>query len=853
MTTRTRFTSALVTATTMTGGKRAIKERIVILMKNPKTALITMIAVVLVCALVVGCTFTGSVEDPTEPLTLEEQFEQAGYEQLAGNLSTGSESPWTDVIYHYTGKDSTVELVGLNATLELPADWAGRVIILQAVAEDGSSVAYISSLAQSQAVMDINEGSTSILDNTAWAGFIVRYSAVPKEYDLKGFDLDPEYAFFLDENETHYFYAETIDTQNPEASVALVVRDVMMNGTILSRDDALGGEGYKALIGDLVATPEMAMEMITLHGIDAVRETDASEPAETTQPQLETEPVDPYADYYELLRFPNSNGTRNWLNFALGCEFADPTEVDLARFFYPGIESLRYWENLNNQEDKFLTEQGLGGGFFTTMPVDSVEEIVRNTFGLSLEEFACGIPESWHYFQENDSYYVRYDTSGGELYRYTIEDIIIDRVEVLENDLVQVYYTPNDTSSYLNGQPMVLTLRGNESDGYTAVSNQMVVSEGQLYTTLTLEQVGQVNEVFDAVLYRGDPDKTMVNPLNNFFSCYYNSPAEIDLGDFVWYFCYQYAPGTEEDFNLLAGKYPALENWKSGYNLSRYPADAVDEVLYENTGFHLEDLYGTRDVSTVYYLEETDSYYSFSSDAGWQGFTCAGGRIYDGYVELYSNDAILTLREENGKYYIYSHIPMSWRNPTELTDAQIRQVNEAFEGTLRGEDNIIYQKPISRFFTSYYDCPQEIDLKEFLRNFSAQGIVEDWVQTITEEEFAALARQDDFPYKDEGVTELSQMKRQVNKYTGEAVDAVIYRYTGIHLNELSDAEGRGDALYSKEYDTYYNFVSDVEPGIFNCISGLDYGTYVELYSQDAVLTLREENGRYYIYSHLPIE
>ena len=50
----------LLTATTMTGSKSSIKERIMLIAKKPKTAIYTLIAVVLIAALAVGCTFTGA-------------------------------------------------------------------------------------------------------------------------------------------------------------------------------------------------------------------------------------------------------------------------------------------------------------------------------------------------------------------------------------------------------------------------------------------------------------------------------------------------------------------------------------------------------------------------------------------------------------------------------------------------------------------------------------------------------------------------------------------------------------------------------------------------------------------------
>ena len=51
--------SLFITATTMVSGKKTLKERIVMIAKHPKTAIITLIAVILVAGVAVGCTFTG--------------------------------------------------------------------------------------------------------------------------------------------------------------------------------------------------------------------------------------------------------------------------------------------------------------------------------------------------------------------------------------------------------------------------------------------------------------------------------------------------------------------------------------------------------------------------------------------------------------------------------------------------------------------------------------------------------------------------------------------------------------------------------------------------------------------------
>ncbi|NLT58686.1 MAG: M56 family metallopeptidase [Clostridiales bacterium] len=64
----------LHTATTMTGGKRGLQERIALMAKRPKTALCALCALLLVAAAAAGCTFTGAKQEGDEitPLTAEQ-------------------------------------------------------------------------------------------------------------------------------------------------------------------------------------------------------------------------------------------------------------------------------------------------------------------------------------------------------------------------------------------------------------------------------------------------------------------------------------------------------------------------------------------------------------------------------------------------------------------------------------------------------------------------------------------------------------------------------------------------------------------------------------------------------------
>ena len=61
--------NVLMTATTMNSGKSGLKERIMLIAKKPKMALYTLITVVLIASMAVGCTFTGAKANKPEPGT----------------------------------------------------------------------------------------------------------------------------------------------------------------------------------------------------------------------------------------------------------------------------------------------------------------------------------------------------------------------------------------------------------------------------------------------------------------------------------------------------------------------------------------------------------------------------------------------------------------------------------------------------------------------------------------------------------------------------------------------------------------------------------------------------------------
>lgn len=79
--------NVLITATTMNSGRRSLRERILLIAKKPKMAAYTLLIVILMAAVAVGCTFTGARQDRLDALEeLPVFLEEYCYEQVKDRM-----------------------------------------------------------------------------------------------------------------------------------------------------------------------------------------------------------------------------------------------------------------------------------------------------------------------------------------------------------------------------------------------------------------------------------------------------------------------------------------------------------------------------------------------------------------------------------------------------------------------------------------------------------------------------------------------------------------------------------------------------------------------------------------------
>ena len=183
-----------------------------------------------------------------------------------------------------------------------------------------------------------------------------------------------------------------------------------------------------------------------------------------------------------------------------------------------------------------------------------------------------------------------------------------------------------------------------------------------------------------------------------------------------------------------------------------------------------------------------------------------------------------------------------------LTEDELEAYRSAFWPEIMNGDQVSGVNPVSAFFTSYYERPEELNFEEFLRYLFCGELVEDDPYAP---EFQALMAHPLWPFDGDLVPV------PIRRYTRQTVDQVLEKYAGITTRDLSGV-GMDTVLYLEEYDAWYNFTSDYGPGMFIPTYGLREGGIVTLWEQSSgngtpgdALTLEETGDGFRILSHLP--
>lgn len=220
-------------------------------------------------------------------------------------------------------------------------------------------------------------------------------------------------------------------------------------------------------------------------GKDTPETTAPTEPQQTTEPAVvvpentqpektepaETEPEKTGPDYDAYTALLTYSGPEtSWIPYALTCVFGQPEDIDLAAFFYGDIAG--GWDAISEESRKHLTGQGYHTNVdLQVRPLDAMEQIMQEVFGISLSDVEAGIPDQWRYLATEKAYVSNHNDTN------LVTDFTITWVEEYAGNRIDIFYTINgtyhntDTGETLENPDMVLALRQQPDGTYLVLAN----------------------------------------------------------------------------------------------------------------------------------------------------------------------------------------------------------------------------------------------------------------------------------------------------------------------------------------------------------------------------------------------
>ena len=364
-----------------------------------------------------------------------------------------------------------------------------------------------------------------------------------------------------------------------------------------------------------------------------------------TWPEEETpKPVDPWLMIPE--QFPDdlitgkSNlavyqylfDSNDWYRHALCLGYDDPRKMSLHRFFY---DSSIVWEHgITDEERAALVEQtGIEAFYdyeFYRLSAEKMDAVLKEIYGISLDEVHEGYFYSLYYLESTDSYY--YFANGTA----PVPKVYVLGIRILENGDRQVYYSHHGYTPVSSIEYGYMTIRSTET-GYQVVSNHDIA---------IWPIPGQELEIPEGAPADLNTDPDVVLKYQRLFYddrwypqalfMEFDDPRNIRLKDFLFDSCkpWPFKHFTDDAERKELFDQLGLEDLR--YDWTGIEASTVEEILQTVFGLSLDD-FTDEAKKGYYYLESTDCYYY---GAEWTEsvfhVTVVGVRqLDDGNVEVY--------------------------------------------------------------------------------------------------------------------------------------------------------------------------------------------------------------------------
>lgn len=344
--------------------------------------------------------------------------------------------------------------------------------------------------------------------------------------------------------------------------------------------------------------------------------------------------------------------------------YDDPTKIDMYHLFYNGVSPEQPISAAERQElvdtcyDGYDPEVDL-----IKITAEQADTVLTRWTGLTLAETDALNMGSFSYLSDYDAYYHFHgDTNApGSVCFYAGE---------CSGDTVTLYYQPEQCGVYLvdtagSGEEVwaKVTVEPQPDGGLRILSNQICGRPDDLLG-VTRPLTGEELAFFNTEFFNHDTDVDGVvraNPHNQFLTCLYNVPQEINLYDLFYDGGgVREAPSQEEleQLGVLA------EDGSQICPTDKFTRADMDAFLLENTGLTLAQT-NQVDLDAFDYLPEYDAYYHTHGDTNYRSVTFTSGQRRGDYIQLYwkdfyyggeTNECVTLLDRGDGQYWFVSHL-----------------------------------------------------------------------------------------------------------------------------------------------------------------------------------------------------
>lgn len=678
-----RAVSPLCAATTMSGGKKALRTRVEQIARKPKATVAVLLTVAIIAGIAVGCTFAGASDKEDNVLTDSgsdapgsgtpdtDSPPEGGIENAqAGSIVTTDDDAEPQVPadpnhYYYTGDGWTMEAPKtLGGDPDLPLN-------VTVTTGDGGSYYYLFRARDDSSLSVYRDPYSTARERYEFMAGTDGRTGNPDKLMVSYVDAGSDTAQSVEE-----YYIDTPDGGHWEIRIASAghmdelremtstFRVTPETEPVIASDVALKSLLAGADLNEMTIT--RIENGVSLPSANAANSPHGAEYLDILRSLHWADDLNPYdgADpgWCVVLETPDFRIVFNDTGWAGVTAPRGAFQAWIVNYEELSHEANTFgWDHLTRWYDEAEAQAG------SSRSQDSVKLFEYGDLQVEVTN-VTGIKTGRYAEDENMAFdYDVYVLSPGATLTVRRADSFTDAETGLPRTDYALYFSDGSRTDLLELTdtveltPDVLGIISREASAYV-LGFEWGDAGNRPGEPITAEELALWAERLTPESYNEETGEWAVSPINGFFLSDWTVPRELDFAQFVAYFPISTELSDDADAAEREAVHVAYfekygEAFTGGVPTHAIRLADINAILTQYAGITVEDLSADwRD--EVLYIPEYDTVYTFTSDYGPGFFTPVAGIRDGGIVTLYSEDHVLTIEETNVGWRLLSHMPV---------------------------------------------------------------------------------------------------------------------------------------------------------------------------------------------------